>query len=75
LLSQGAREVIGCASHAVFSPPAVERLSNGDFSEVIVTDTIPIRENFPQLTVLSTANLMAEAIWRTYTESSMIKFM
>jgi len=42
---------------------------------VIVTDTIPIRENFPQLTVLSTANLMAEAIWRTYTESSMIKFM
>jgi ribose-phosphate pyrophosphokinase len=67
--------VIGCASHAVFSPPAVERLSNGDFSEVIVTDTIPIRESFPQLTVLSTANLMAEAIWRTYTESSMIKFM
>lgn len=67
--------MIGCASHAVFSPPAVERLSNGDFSEVIVTDTIPIRESFPQLTVLSTANLMAEAIWRTYTESSMIKFM
>lgn len=41
LRAEGAREVYACASHAVFSPPAVERLSSGVFEEVIVTNTIP----------------------------------
>ena len=38
LREQGAREVIATATHAVFSPPAVERLSSGLFTEVIVTN-------------------------------------
>ena len=66
--------MIACATHAVFSPPAVERLSSGLFEEVIVTNTMPINEEngkaFPQLTVLSVANLLGEAIWRVYNESS-----
>ncbi len=36
-------QVYACASHAVFSPPAVERLSSGVFEEVIVTNTIPLK--------------------------------
>lgn len=40
-LQEGAREVYACCSHAVFSPPAVQRLSSGVFEEVIVTNTIP----------------------------------
>lgn len=40
LHAEGAREVYACATHAVFSPPAVERLSSGVFQEVIVTNTI-----------------------------------
>jgi ribose-phosphate pyrophosphokinase len=56
----------------VFSPPAVERLSSGVFEEVIVTNTIPIpeRDRFPQLVVLSVANLLGETIWRIHDDSS-----
>lgn len=54
------------------SPPAVERLSNGLFQEVIVTNTIPVAEKnyFPQLTVLSVANLLGETIWRVHDDCS-----
>lgn len=72
LKQEGARKVYACATHPVFSPPAVERLSAGLFEEVIVTNTIPMTaaRQFPQLTVLSMANLLGEAIWRIHEESS-----
>ncbi|KAL6504023.1 ribose-phosphate pyrophosphokinase 1 [Orobanche gracilis] len=72
LHKEGAKEVYACCTHAVFSPPAIERLSSGLFQEVIVTNTIPVTEEnyFPQLTVLSTATLLAETIWRVHNESS-----
>jgi len=72
LRSYGAKSVIACATHAVFSPPAIERLSSGVFEEVIVTNSIPVRPeaNFPELTVLSVANLLGEAIWRVHITSS-----
>ncbi|MEO0455702.1 MAG: ribose-phosphate pyrophosphokinase [Cyanobacteria bacterium P01_A01_bin.114] len=72
LRAEGAREVYACATHAVFSPPAIERLSSGLFEEVIVTNTIPMIEDnrFAQLTTLSVANLLGETIWRIHEESS-----
>lgn len=72
LKREGARQVYACATHAVFSPPAVERLSSGLFEEVMVTNTIPMTttRQFEQLTVLSLANLLGEAIWRIHEESS-----
>lgn len=80
LREEGARQVYACATHAVFSPPAIERLSSGVFEEVIVTNTIPVaesetpgeslRERFPQLVVLSVANLLGETIWRIHEDSS-----
>lgn len=72
LRQEGARQVYACATHAVFSPPAVERLSSGVFEEVIVTNTIPVAEEncFKQLTVLSVANLLGETIWRIHEDSS-----
>ncbi len=72
LKQEGARQVYACATHPVFSPPAVERLSAGLFEEVIVTNTIPMTaaRQFKQLTVLSMANLLGEAIWRIHEESS-----
>ncbi|KAG6393302.1 hypothetical protein SASPL_147539 [Salvia splendens] len=68
LHQEGAREVYACSTHAVFSPPAIERLSSGLFQEVIITNTIPVSEQnyFPQLTVLSMANLLGETIWRVH---------
>ena len=73
LRERGATRVLACATHAVFSPPAVERLSApGLFEEVIVTNSIPLSEErrFPQLQVLSVANMLGEAIWRIHEESS-----
>jgi ribose-phosphate pyrophosphokinase len=73
LRQRGAARVLACATHAVFSPPAVERLSiPGLFEEVVVTNSIPItlERRFPQLQVLSVANMLGEAIWRIHQESS-----
>lgn len=72
LHQEGAREVYACSTHAVFSPPAIQRLSSGLFQEVIITNTIPVLEQnyFPQLTVLSVANLLGETIWRVHDDCS-----
>ena len=73
LRKEGAKKVIACASHAVFSPPAYARLSKeGLFEQVIVTNSIPVPSNldFTQLKVLSVANMLGEAIWRIHEESS-----
>lgn len=73
LRKEGARQVYACATHAVFSPPASERLSvSGLFEEVIATNTIPVPEKnrFEQLTMLSVANLLGETIWRIHEDSS-----
>jgi len=72
LRKEGARQVYACATHALFSPPAIERLSSGVFEEVIVTNTIPVPvdRQFPQLTVLTVANIIGETIWRIHEDSS-----
>ncbi|WVZ24541.1 hypothetical protein V8G54_003085 [Vigna mungo] len=76
LHEEGAREVYACCTHAVFRyclrPPAIERLSSGLFQEVIITNTIPVTEKnyFPQLTILTVANLLGETIWRIHDDSS-----
>ena len=65
--------IFACASHAVFYPPSCERLSKKDlFEQVIVTNSIPVvlEDSFPQLKVLSVANMLGEAIWRIHEESS-----
>jgi ribose-phosphate pyrophosphokinase len=68
----GARQVYACATHAVFSNPAIERLSSGIFEEVIITNTLPItpEKMFSQLTPLSVANMIGETIWRVHEDSS-----
>jgi ribose-phosphate pyrophosphokinase len=72
LRDRGAKAVYACAVHAVFSPPAVERLSSGLFEEVIVTNTIPVTPEklFPGLKIISIANVLGEAIWRIHEDSS-----
>ena len=72
LRQEGARQVYACATHAVFSPPAISRLSSGVFEEVIVTNTVPLAETerFEQLTVVSVANLLGETIWRIHEDNS-----
>ncbi len=66
----GAKEVYIACTHPVFSGPAVERLSKvveeGIVKEVIVTDTIPVKEEFEGLKVLTVSKMLAEAIRRIH---------
>jgi len=68
----GARDVYCCATHALLSGPAVERLSKSPVKEVVVTNTIaiPAERRFPQLTVLSVAGLLAKAVGYTHSDQS-----
>lgn len=65
LMENGAKSVRAFATHAVCSGPAMERLNNSVFEEVVVTDSIPLPENASsKIKVVSTANLFAEVIKR-----------
>lgn len=72
LQAQEVTEIYSCASHAVFSPPALERIAASGLREVIVTDTIPLPEGCddPRITVLSVAPLIGEAIRRIHRGAS-----
>ena len=64
LIEAGANpDVYAIATHPVFSYPAIERLSDAGFKEVIVTDSIPTDPNaFEGLTILPIAPLLAQVI-------------
>ncbi len=68
----GASDVIIAATHGVLSPPAAQRLADSGAREVIVTNTLPIGEDkqFPQLTVLSIAPLLASTIRAVFENGS-----
>lgn len=72
LMDRGAKEVIACCSHPVFSSPATTRLQESCLSEVVVLDTVdlPEEKRFPKLTVLSAAPLIANAIKRIHFNES-----
>ncbi|HEX7243334.1 MAG TPA: ribose-phosphate diphosphokinase, partial [Longimicrobiaceae bacterium] len=72
LKARGARDVYCAATHALLSGPAVERLSQAPLKELVVTNTVPIPEEkrFPQLKVLSVADLIARAIRYTHSNES-----
>lgn len=68
LKEKGAKDVYVCATHPVFSGPALERLENAPIKEVVVTNTIPLNQNFipTKITQLSVAPLLGEAISRIH---------
>jgi ribose-phosphate pyrophosphokinase len=72
LIDRGAKEVLACCTHPVFSRDASERLQNSCLSEVVTLDTIPIsaEKRFEKLTVLESAPLLASAIRRIYLNES-----
>jgi len=72
LRDNGAGRIIVASTHAVFSHPAVERLSGPDVDNVIVTNTLPIdaSKQFEKLTVLSIAPLIARAISSVFNDDS-----
>ncbi len=68
LRKAGGTEVYACCTHPVFSRSAIKRIANSPIKEVVVSDTIPIKESKrnEKITVLSMASLLGEAIHRIH---------
>lgn len=72
LKNLGANEIYVCATHGVFSGPAIQRLKDSPVTEVTVTNTIhlPEEKRFDRLKVLSIAGLLSKAIGYTHSDQS-----
>jgi ribose-phosphate pyrophosphokinase len=74
VLEAGATEVMACATHPILSDPACERLSKSKITEIVSTNSIPLRAKaqaeLPNLKILSIAGLLAEAVRRIHNEES-----
>ncbi|MBP9680134.1 MAG: ribose-phosphate pyrophosphokinase [Bacteriovorax sp.] len=74
LRKHGATKIYACATHPVFSDPAIKRISEcNELDRVIVTDTIPLTEaakKVDKIKLLSSAELLAKAIHRTFNNDS-----
>jgi len=71
LKAKGATSVMACCTHPVLSGPAFERIENGELDELVVTNTIPIKNNScSKIKVLSTAKMLGEVIRRVYNNES-----
>ena len=76
LKANGARRVVASATHGIFSGKALQRISQSFLSEVLVTDTIPLRDDVTtrdthKLLQLSVAPLLASAIIRCQCQASL----
>jgi ribose-phosphate pyrophosphokinase len=72
LMEEGATRVFACATHPVFSGPALERLEKSVFEKVVVTDTIPINplHRPDKVQVLSVAPILADTICNVFNDDS-----
>jgi ribose-phosphate pyrophosphokinase len=73
LVDHGARRVYAAATHAVLSGPAVGRITESPLTKVIITDTVPLREEArgnPKFQVASVSRLLGEAIRRIHNSDS-----
>lgn len=77
IMDNGASSVRAMCTHPIFSQKALEKIEASPLTEMIVTDTIPMKRESPKIRVLSTANLFAEVIKRVESHesiSSLFKF-
>ncbi|ELI2859310.1 ribose-phosphate pyrophosphokinase [Campylobacter jejuni] len=70
LKEKGAKSVMACCTHAVLSGKAYERIASGVLDELVVTDTILLKEQLPNIKVLSVTPVFAEVIRRVYHNES-----
>lgn len=72
LMEAGAKQVFACATHAILSDPAIERINAAPIEELIVTNTIPVPRlgEIPKLKILSIAQIFAQTILNVYEDES-----
>jgi ribose-phosphate pyrophosphokinase len=69
IMHAGAREIHACCAHAVLSGPGIDRISKSVLKSLVVTDTIPLKENAAacdKIKVLTISQLVGEAIIRSF---------
>ncbi|MDA7580046.1 ribose-phosphate pyrophosphokinase [Crocinitomicaceae bacterium] len=69
-IEKGANSVKAFCTHAVLSGPAYERITNSKITELIVTDTIPLKQKHDKIRVLSVAELFGDVIRRMVNNES-----
>jgi ribose-phosphate pyrophosphokinase len=70
LIEKGAKSVRAFTTHAVLSGPAFERINASKLTELIVTDTIPLKKHSDKIRVVSVADLFADVIKRLVNNES-----
>jgi ribose-phosphate pyrophosphokinase len=70
LIDKGAKSVRAFCTHPVLSGKAYENIENSVLTELVVTDTIPLKQSCSKIKVLSTANLFAQCIQNAYGNES-----
>ncbi|AJC94545.1 ribose-phosphate pyrophosphokinase [Campylobacter volucris] len=68
--NKGAKSVIACCTHPVLSGIAYERIAKDALDELVVTDTIPLKQQMDKIKVLSVAPIFGEVIRRVYHNES-----
>lgn len=72
LKKEGAREIYGAVTHPLFSGPAIERIRNSQIKNLLVSDSINFKhnDNLEKISIVSAADIFAEAIKRTHDNES-----
>jgi ribose-phosphate pyrophosphokinase len=73
LTGKGAANIYACCTHPVLSGPAIDRINHSPIEQLVVTNTIPLREDAKtcsKIKVLSVADLLGETIRRIYSSDS-----
>jgi ribose-phosphate pyrophosphokinase len=72
LKKEGAREIYGAVTHPLFSGPAIERIHNSQITNLLVSDSINFKQvdSMEKITIVSAADIFAEAISRTHDNES-----
>jgi ribose-phosphate pyrophosphokinase len=75
LMDLGAKNVYACCTHGVLSGPAMDRINNSAIEELVMLNTIPLREDMETTKIksISVAPLFAEAIKRIYDDQPISK--
>jgi ribose-phosphate pyrophosphokinase len=70
LRDHGAKEIYGACTHPILSGKAIQRINDSAVTSVIVTDSIPLKEESSKIELRSVAKIFAEAIMRTHNNQS-----
>jgi ribose-phosphate pyrophosphokinase len=69
-MDHGARSVRACITHPLLSGDAHDRIRKSALTELITTDTIPLKQKNEKITVLSVANIFADVIRKAHNYES-----